>query len=129
MKFLSITADEKLAHLAAAVVMRESEIMHYQVNIDNYTAMLAALPAGTWPENLASYKTLALDKIAEQVASADLQAVSDLLHRDKLAALLVTEKLEQGKSIRVLNALLAQLPAKQAQALVDAAKAKLLAQK
>lgn len=100
MKFISITQDDQDRIVAEAVVHREKEIWHYQLNINNYTAMLASLGAGVLSEHDAAF-------------------------RDKITALLGTEKIEQAKSMRVLDALLSQLPAGQAESLVLAAKAKL----
>jgi hypothetical protein len=127
LQFMSITDDEKQAIVADAIVGRERELWSYQLNIDNYVAMLAALPQGDWPAALAQFKQLRPEAVAEAVPMENAQAVHDLLYRDKIAYLLGTEKIEQGKSIRVLDALLTQLPAGQAQALVTAAKARLAA--
>jgi hypothetical protein len=61
--------------LASALEAREQEIMHYQINIDNYT--------------------LALDEISQLSVDerAELSAFAD-----QLRTLLASEKLEQKKS-------------------------------
>jgi hypothetical protein len=91
---LTITEATRLATIATAVVQREHEIFHYQINIDNYTAMLAA----RWTPEEQEY-------------------------HDRIAALLLTEKAEQSKAKRVYDALIAQLPADQMDALITTAAA------
>jgi hypothetical protein len=90
----TITDQHRYETIATAVVQREHEIFHYQINIDNYTTMLAA----DWSPEEQGYK-------------------------DKIAALLVTEKAEQSKAKRVYDALKAQLPADQSETLIKAAAA------
>ena len=72
--------------LASALEARKQEVMHYQINIDNYT--------------------LALEKIAllnpnERVELSDFA--------DQLRGLLASEKLEQKKSLIMLEVLKAQV--------------------
>lgn len=72
--------------LSAALTARQQDVLHYQINIDNYTLALAEigkLPAG------------------EQI---QLQSFSDQLHD-----LLATEKLEQKKSKIMLAVIQQQL--------------------
>ena len=100
MDFITITTADKQNAIADAIVVREAEIWQYQLNIQNYTAMIA----GFGPDPLSA---------------------EDAKFRDKLAALVITEKAEQAKSIRVLDVLKAQLPADQIVGLVTAAKQRL----
>ena len=94
---ISITAADKLNTIAEAIVYRELDVWHYQLNINNYTLMLEAFaPDGLSPE--------------------------DVVYRDKIVSLLQSEKTEQSKSVRILDALMAQLPAGQESTLVLAAK-------
>lgn len=99
--------------------MREAELYQYDLNIDNYTAMLAQLPAGDWPEHLVQYK----GKTADQVPDEYDNEVIALSYRDRLRALLKTEKSERKKSELVYETLKAQLHTekKALQAAVDAA--------
>lgn len=78
--------------LVDAIQMRQNEILVYQINIDNYTAMLAA-----------PY---------EPTGDADFDAEM-LVYRDQIAELLKSEKREQAKSKMVLTALQTQLQALQ----------------
>jgi hypothetical protein len=41
--------------LQEAIEQRESEVSGYQVNIDNYTRMIAELPC-EWPDDLIDFK-------------------------------------------------------------------------
>jgi len=74
--------------LASALEAREQEIMHYQINIDNYT--------------------LALDEIGKLSVEerAELSAFAD-----QLRSLLASEKLEQKKSKIMLTVLQKQVDA------------------
>jgi len=72
--------------LASALEARKQEVMHYQINIDNYT--------------------LALERIA--LLNPDERAeLSDFA--DQLRGLLASEKLEQKKSLIMLEVLKAQV--------------------
>jgi hypothetical protein len=76
---ISMTREEILSSAAAA---RVQEIMHYQINIDNYT--------------------LALEEIS-QMSSDDQAELSEFA--SQLSGLLAAEKLEQKKS-RIMLAVL-----------------------
>jgi len=81
----NLTEDrEKM--LKAALEGREQEIMHYQINIDNYTIALDEI------SNLPDDERLELAVFAEQ-----------------LTGLLASEKLEQKKSKIMLNVIKRQL--------------------
>jgi len=104
-----ITNQEHLNNLVVAAFHREMEFYQYQINIDNYTVMLAALPQDSWPDALLPYKDAAIDKLPESFDDATVGSVSDYQYRDRLRTLLRTEKVEQGKSARVRDALKAQI--------------------
>ena len=106
---MSNTTDEqKQADLVTNIANREVEIYGYQLNINNYEEILKLIP-GDWTEELAKFKGMTSEQIATNVPDADMQLVSDLVFRDKIAVTLKIEKLEQSKAIHVLNALKAQL--------------------
>jgi len=104
--FLSINDSDKKLNLARALVGREQEIHSYDINIGNYEAMLTTLPTGDWPDLIASYKGVSIDLVPEDLQ----QNVTDYQFRDRVKALLATEKLERSKSVRVYEALKAQIP-------------------
>lgn len=95
-----MTADE----LQQAIAQREADIAHYQVNIDNYTAMIGMLPK-FWPADLAQYRNTPPVDLFEVLPFDLIQLVSDLQFKEKLERTLVTERLEQRKSMFVLKAL------------------------
>ena len=72
--------------LKAALDARVQEVMHYQINIDNYT--------------------LALDRI-DGMGDRDQQELAGF--RDQLETLLASEKLEQKKARVMLDVLRAQV--------------------
>lgn len=97
--------------LQEAIAQREEEIQHYQVNIDNYTLMLQQLPS-VWPDNLAHLKGSDISAVIAQIQDEEtIMLVTDLLFRDRLAATLITEKVEQRKAILIRDVLVQQLPA------------------
>jgi hypothetical protein len=115
--FYSVSNADKYNILADNIVMREREIMSYDINIANYTAMLAALPDDEWPSHLAQYKTATLDQVPDQYDDT----VSEYQYRDRLRYLIKTEKAERSKSFRVYEALVAQLPEAERDTLIAAA--------
>jgi hypothetical protein len=116
-----VTEDIKTAALADALVAREHEMFGYQVNIDNYTAMLAVLPTGDWPEPLAKWKATAVASLPAEMDDATVQQIVDLQYRDRLRSLLRTERVEQGKSRRVWEALQGQIAPDKIDAAIDEA--------
>lgn len=131
MDFISIDPEEKKTAIANAIVSREQEIMSYQLNIDNYTAMLNAMShlSKDWPAEIASYANMNPTQIATVVPDDLLELVNDYMYRDRIAFLLKTEKIEQSKSKRVLEALKLQMPEAEIVERVTAAKAQVVAQR
>ena len=115
--FYSVSNTDKYNILADNIVMREREIMSYDINITNYTAMLAALPEDEWPSHLAQYKTATLDQVPDELDDI----VSQYQYRDRLRYLIKTEKAERAKSFRVYEALIAQIPEAERDTLIGAA--------
>ena len=72
--------------LATSLHAREQEIMHYQINIDNYT--------------------IALDEISK-MSVADQAEMSSF--KNQLAELLASEKIEQKKANIMLNVIKRQI--------------------
>jgi hypothetical protein len=104
-----ITDQEHLNNLIAAAFGREMEIYHYQINVDNYAVMLAALPQESWPGDLVQYKEAAIDQLPESLDDDAVLAISEHQYRDRIRNLLRTEKVEQSKAVRVRDALKAQI--------------------
>lgn len=131
MDFISIDPEEKKIAIANAIVSREQEIMSYQLNIDNYTAILAAMSdlSKDWPPEIAAYANMNPNQIASMVPEDLLELVNDYMYRDRISFLLKTEKIEQSKSKRVLEALKLQMPATEIVERVTAAKAQVVAQR
>jgi len=115
--FYSVSNTDKYNILADNIVMREREIMSYDINITNYTAMLAALPEDEWPSHLAQYKAATLDQVPDEFDDI----VSQYQYRDRLRYLIKTEKAERAKSFRVYEALIAQIPEAERDTLIGAA--------
>lgn len=103
------TNAEHIANLVANAAHRVDEVYQYQVNVDNYTVMLAALPTDEWPAHLAQYAAVTTDKLPWNMSDEDVDAVSDYQYRDRLRQLLRSERVEQGKARRVLEALKVQI--------------------
>jgi hypothetical protein len=122
---MTVTTQDTLTALADNVVHREREVHQYQINIDNYTVMLTALPQDDWPTDIAQYKTTLTENIPYSVSMETVQLIADYQYRDRLSYLLRTENIEQSKTKRVLEALKAQIPADQLAQMVADAKAKI----
>ena len=125
MTYMTVTTQDTLTALADNVVHREREVHQYQINIDNYTVMLTALPQDDWPTDIAQYKTTLTENIPYSVSMETVQLIADYQYRDRLSYLLRTENIEQSKTKRVLEALKAQIPADQLAQMVADAKAKI----
>jgi hypothetical protein len=125
MSFISITDSDKIEILATNIVRREQEVHQYQINIDNYTMMLMALPQDEWPSDIQQYKTATPENIPHDLNFETVQLIVDYQYRDRLRFLLRTENIEQSKSKRVLDALKQQIPSDQLESLVLSAKAKI----
>jgi hypothetical protein len=106
-----ITTQEHLNNLVVAAFHREMEVYQYQINVDNYTVMLASLPQGDWPSNLITYKNTVTEALPEHLDDVDVALVADYQYRDKIRNLLRSEKVEQGKAGRVRDALKSQIGA------------------
>jgi hypothetical protein len=104
-----VTNQEHLNNLVAAAFHREMEVYQYQINIDNYGVMLAALPQDNWPDNLVQYKEAAIDKLPESLDDDAVLTISEHQYRDRIRNLLRTEKVEQSKASRVRDALKVQI--------------------
>ena len=104
-----ITNDEKLASAIMNAYYREMEIHAYQVNIENYSAMLLALPSEDWPQDWVAFKGVKVEELPHSLSDDDAQAISDYQYRDRLRSLIRTEKAEQSKSIRIRDVLKAQI--------------------
>jgi hypothetical protein len=106
-----ITTQEHLNNLVVAAFHREMEVYQYQINVDNYGVMLAALPQGDWPDSLISYKNLTTEALPESLDAATVASIADYQYRDKIRNLLRSEKVEQSKASRVRDALKSQIGA------------------
>jgi hypothetical protein len=126
--YLTITNQDTIDTLALNVVHREREVHQYQINIDNYTAMLAALPQGDVPAEIAPYMDTPTEELPAFIPLETIQLIADYQYRKRITFLIRTEAIEQGKAKRVLDALKAQLPADQLDVLVADALVKVNAQ-
>jgi hypothetical protein len=106
-----ITTQEHLNNLVVAAFHREMEVYQYQINIDNYGVMLAALPQDSWPSDLLTYKNTPSEALPESLDDVAIGLVADYQYRDKIRNLLRSEKVEQSKARRVRDALKSQIGA------------------
>lgn len=106
-----ITDQEKLAALVMNSFHREMEIYGYQLNIDNYNAMLSVLPADAWPADLEAFKSIKTEDLPHELTDEQVSQIADLQYRDRLRVLVRTEKAEQNKSVRIRDVLKAQIGA------------------
>lgn len=113
-KFL--TQAEQDDAVLAAIMQREREHFHYELNRANYEEILAgpvmtALP-DNWPANLERFKGLTGEALAAALTDpTDYEVVSNLKLRDRLRLLLATTKTETATVEHVRVALDTVLPA------------------
>jgi hypothetical protein len=106
-----ITTQEHQNNLVVAAFHREMEVYQYQINIDNYSVMLAALPQDSWPSDLLIYRNTPPEALPESLGDVVIGLVADYQYRDKIRSLLPSEKVEQNKARRVRDALKSQIGA------------------
>jgi hypothetical protein len=106
-----LTDQEKLASLVMNSFHREMEIYGYQLNIDNYGAMLLALSSEDWPAELAAFRAVKTEDLPHELTDDQVAQIADLQYRDRLRVLVRTEKAEQNKSVRIRDVLKAQIGA------------------
>jgi hypothetical protein len=126
--YLTITNQETINSLAINIVYREREVHQYQINIDNYTQMLAVLPQGEPTAEIAQYLNTKTEDLPSSLALELVLAITDYQYRDRISFLIRTETIEQSKSKRILEAMKSQIPADQLGALVSEALATINAQ-
>ena len=106
MSFYTINQSAKLEAVADNAFHREHEIFAYDLNIENYEAILAAMPQEDWPAELVQYKDATLDLVPDDLD----QVVSQYQYRDRIRFLIKTERAESAKSFAVYQALISQIP-------------------
>ena len=127
MQYQSLTQEERDLAIAQALHARETEHFHYDLNIQNYEAMLkepalAELPK-EWPAEVAKYRTLARDAVVAAVSDPVQRAlVLSLQQRDRLVHMTACEKHEAANVERIYAALDTQLPPVRKEAALAAAK-------
>lgn len=124
MAFLSINEQDVLENAALNLIFREREIHQYQLNIDNYTFILSNLPQGDIPSEISQYMASPTEDLPFFLSDTVFQQITDYQYRNRVRDLIRSEKTEQNKSKHLLEALKAQIPADQLDALVAAALAK-----
>lgn len=119
-----ISQDEKIANLADAIVARTYEVYAYDLNIENFTQILA-ISQTEWPEHLLPLRTIPPQEAAAQCAPDDVALLAELQQADRVAYLIRTETLERTKSSKILEVLSAQfdalIPEADQQAIIDLA--------
>ena len=98
-----VTQSDHDRNLAMSIDMRENEVYQYEININNYTAMLASCIADPWPAHLMPYRGMGRDQLAQAIESDDdLDLASQLAFRDELRLRIRSEKMECNKSKMML---------------------------
>ena len=99
----------KTEDLQSNIDARNQEIYGYQMNINSYEAIVEALQSLEWTDDIKPFDGMTLQEIVEKAPKDKVELISDLVFRNKIAAALEVEKLEQRKAIHVLKALEKQL--------------------
>lgn len=104
-----ITNQEHQDNLLFNAFHRENEIYSYQMNVDNYIHMIDAIASTPLPESLSGYAKTEVVDLPLELSDADVQLVTDFQYRNRLLATIRTERAEQGKAMRIRDALKAQI--------------------
>ena len=96
--------------LETNIAHRVTEVEEYQVNVDNYTAMLKIIPSEL-SEKLEQHRYHKIDELVTTLTGDELTLLSDVQFHAKIAGSLIMEKLEQRKSQFVMDAMKVQLEA------------------
>ncbi len=115
MTYTTITPAERQADIARAAAEREKEIWGYEMNVGNYEALLERLPKDEWPKDLKRFSP-------NTVPGDKAEAWAMWQFRDEIAARLVAERVQLGRSLMIYEVLLAQLPEVGREQLLQAAK-------
>lgn len=115
--FHTITEQDNSDTIAENIVHREREVYHYDLNIENYEALLQTLPTEDWPEHLVQYQ----GKTADQIPDEYDYICNQLNYRDRVRGLLKTERQELAKAEAVLNVLLEKIPENERETKIAAA--------
>lgn len=115
MQYLYLSQDEQDDMLARALIDREKEHYHYELNRVNYESILtdmatSDLPA-EWPDNIAKFKVLEGEALAAVLKGPDYDLAVKLKFRDRVQLLHATTKAEQSKVEQVHAAIDKALPA------------------
>lgn len=116
-QFHTITSQNDSDTIAENIVHREREVYQYDLNIENYEALLQTLPTDEWPENLVQYQ----GKSADQIPDEYDELCNQLNYRDRVRRLLKTERQELAKAEAILNVLLEKIPENDRDAAIQAA--------
>ena len=106
-----ITPQDTLNIISNAYVARTHEIHMYQINIDNFTAMLADLPLDNAPDNILQYLDVDVKDLPEALSDQEVQIITAYAYRSELKKRVRAERAEQSKVQRLLDALKNQIPA------------------
>ncbi|MBK8225424.1 MAG: hypothetical protein IPK73_30790 [Candidatus Obscuribacter sp.] len=121
--FHTITEQDNSDTIAENIVHREREVYQYDLNIENYEALLETLPKDDWPEHLVQYQ----GKTADQIPDEYDEICNQLNYRDRVRRLLKTERQELAKAEAILNVLLEKIPENGRAAKIAAALQRILA--
>jgi len=94
--------------LETNIGQRETEVADYQINVDNYTAMLTVIP-DVLPKELEQYRYRDIKELVIELPEEELVLLSDVQFHAKIAGSLLMEKLEQRKAQFVMDAMNMQL--------------------
>lgn len=111
MDYLQLSEEERDEMLAEALYGREREHFAYEVEIQHHQQLLAQLPTGDWPGEIAYLKGLGRDAmVANARSQEDLDAASAYADRDRIQGMLRASNIERARVERYHAATLAQLP-------------------
>lgn len=115
--------DKKLTDLAANVLHREREVADYQRNIDTYVHIMADLPQGAPPPEVQQLWATPAEKLPTDVPLEIVMQVADYQLRDRLAASIRAEMVQQNIARRAMLGVKRQIPEGDYEQAIQAAQA------
>jgi hypothetical protein len=105
-----ISNAEKLASLADNIVARTYEVHSYEVNVNNYEAILANIGNIEISDRMQELRVMSPEEAANQATTEELELLGQVQQFDRVSFLVKTEKIEMAKAQSVLDVLISQLP-------------------
>jgi hypothetical protein len=120
MTYRTIDNAAKNAAIADAIAAAELTMFEHDTKIDTYATIVAGLPTGEWPSNIANYREVGIEYLIANVpASVDI--IMQYRLRDETIMRSILSTLAKTKTQRLIDSLVAKLQTDEIDALIATA--------